>query len=386
MTTHIKPVNRTPTPRASSQTPPTPVPYPVPAAPLYIPAPSREAALSPFEELNPSWISRSPQHTLDMEIAGLQSLRRALEGLLGDRLAEAVKMTVALNGRLHVTGIGKSGHVARKLAATLTSTGTPTHFLHPTEASHGDLGALRPGDMLFALSWSGDAPELAALTDYARKRQIPIVAMTAYPRSPLALAANIILKIPLALEACPDNLTPTTSTTMQLALGDAFAMAVLEKRGFEQGEYPANFRTLHPGGSLGVRLTPASALMHTGDRVPLVRTDTSLSAAIVEMTSKGFGVTGVLSHSGSLTGVVTDGDLRRAFAKATPRSLDTMTQPVEQIMTLAPWTIDPDALAPDILHAMTKRRVTSAFVLPLLERDATPIGIVHIHDLLRIGR
>jgi arabinose-5-phosphate isomerase len=378
MTTHIKPVNQTPAIRPA-------VPYPVPPAPAYVPAPAQDPVTVPIDESAQPPISRSPLRTLDMEIAGLQSLRRALEGPLGERLAEAVKLTVALTGRLHVTGIGKSGHVARKLAATLTSTGTPTHFLHPAEASHGDLGVLRSGDMLLALSWSGDAPELAALTDYARKRQIPIIAMTAYPRSPLALSANVILKVPLALEACPDNLTPTTSTTMQLALGDAFAMAVLEARGLEKGEYPANFRALHPGGNLGVRLTPASALMHTGDRLPLVRTDTSLSSAIVEMTSKGFGVTGVLSRSGSLVGVLTDGDLRRAFARTTPRSLDTMSQPVERIMTLEPWTIDPDALAPDILHAMNKRRVTSAFVLPMLERDATPIGIVHIHDLLRIG-
>lgn len=381
MTTHIKPVNRTPAPRPYSQTPAPAVPYPVPAAPAYVPVPP------PVTEavVEQPVLSRSPLRTLDMEIAGLQSLRRALEGVLGERLAEGVKRTLALTGRLHVTGIGKSGHVARKVAATLTSTGTPAHFLHPVEASHGDLGALRTGDMLLAMSWSGDAPELAALTDYARKRKIPIIAITAYPRSPLALAATIILKVPLALEACPDNLTPTTSTTMQLALGDAFALAVLEARGLAEGEYAANFRALHPGGNLGARLTPASALMHTGDRLPLVRTDTSLSAAIVEMTSKGFGVTGVLSRSGSLVGVVTDGDLRRAFAKTTLRSLDTMSQPVEQIMTLEPWTIDPDSLAPDILHSMNTRRVTSAFVLPMFERDATPIGIVHIHDLLRIG-
>lgn len=378
MTTHIKPVNRTPAIRPYSQTPPPPVPYPVPAAPVYVEP-------QPVAVQEPTSISRSPLRTLDMEIAGLQSLRRALEGLLGHRLNEAVELTLGLSGRLHVTGIGKSGHIARKLAATLTSTGTPAHFLHPAEASHGDLGALRPGDMLLALSWSGDAPELAALTDYARKRDIPVVAMTAYPRSPLALASDIIMKVPLALEACPDNLTPTTSTTMQLALGDAFALALLDARGLAKDEYPANFRALHPGGNLGVRLTPASALMHTGDRLPLVRTDTTLSAAIVEMTGKGFGVTGVLSRAGSLVGVVTDGDLRRAFARTEMRSIDTMSQPVEQIMTLEPWTIDPDALAPDILHAMNTRRVTSVFVLPMLERDATPIGIVHIHDLLRIG-
>jgi arabinose-5-phosphate isomerase len=380
MTTHIKPVHRTPATRPYSQNPPAAVPYPVPTAPPFAPA-----AVKPLADAVSTKPSRSPLRTLDVEIAGLQSLRRALEGALGERLAQAVQMTLELSGRLHVTGIGKSGHIARKLAATLTSTGTPTHFLHPTEASHGDLGVMRPGDMLLALSWSGDTPELASLTEYARKRQIPIVAMTAYPRSPLSLAATVILKVPLALEACPDNLTPTTSTTMQLALGDAFALAVLEARGLEQGEYPANFRALHPGGNLGARLTPARALMHTGDRLPLVRTDTSLSAAIVEMTGKGFGVTGVLSRSGSLVGIVTDGDLRRAFARTTLRSLDTMTQPVEQIMTLEPWTIDPDALAPDVLHAMNQKRVTSVFVLPMLERDATPIGIVHIHDLLRIG-
>jgi len=358
-------------------TPLKPVPYPVPAAPAYVEPRTVET--------DPVWPSRSPLRTLDVEIAGLQSLRRALEGALGYRLADAVELALGITGRLHVTGIGKSGHVARKLAATLTSTGTPAHFLHPAEASHGDLGALRPGDLLLALSWSGDAPELAALTEYARKRKIPVVGMTAYPLSPLALAADILLKVPLALEACPDNLTPTTSTIMQLALGDAFALALLDARGLPQGEYPASFRALHPGGNLGVRLTPASALMHKGDRLPLVRTDTPLSAAIVEMTSKGFGVTGVLSPTGSLVGIVTDGDLRRAFAKTTVRSLDTMSQPVEQIMTPDPWTIDPGALAPDILHAMNTRRITSAFVLPLLERDVTPLGIVHIHDLLRIG-
>jgi len=383
MTTHIKPVNRTPAVRPYSHNPGAPVPYPVPLAPSF--APIGESGLVDPEMDERPLLSRSPLRTLDIEIAGLQSLRRALEGVLGERLAQAVEMTVLLSGRLHVTGIGKSGHIARKLAAMLTSTGTPAHFLHPTEASHGDLGALRTGDMLLALSWSGDTPELAALTEYARKRQIPIVAMTAFPRSPLALAANVILKLPLAIEACPDNLTPSTSTTMQLALSDAFALAVLEARGLEEGEYPASFRALHPGGNLGARLTPAHALMHTGERLPLVRPDTSLSAAIVEMTSKGFGVTGVLSRTGSLVGVVTDGDLRRAFARTTLRSLDTMSQPVEQIMTPEPWTIDADALAPDILHAMNKRRVTSVFVLPMQERDTTPIGIVHIHDLLRIG-
>jgi arabinose-5-phosphate isomerase len=320
----------------------------------------------------------SPLRTLDHEIAGLQLLRQSLTGPLGGRLAEAVTLILRKRGRIHVTGIGKSGHIARKIAATLTSTGTPAHFLHPTEAAHGDLGDLRPEDTLLALSWSGDTPELVPLTDFARSTAIPILAITAHPRSLLALSATILLELPHSPEACPDNLAPTTSTTMQLALGDAFALAILEARAHPPGHYPLAFRSLHPGGKLGARLTPAAKLMHTGDRLPLVPTGTLLSAAIVEMTGKGFGVTGVLSPTGTLVGIVTDGDLRRAFAKLQNPTLS----PVEDVMTHRPWTIDPEALAPEILTHMDATRITSAFVLD--PADA-PIGLVHIHDLLRLG-
>ncbi|RXH55953.1 KpsF/GutQ family sugar-phosphate isomerase [Granulicella sibirica] len=326
----------------------------------------------------------SALRTLDLEIAGLRLLRQSLETHLGESLKKAVTLTLSLRGRIHVTGIGKSGHIARKLAATLTSTGTPAQFLHPTEASHGDLGVLQPEDLLLALSWSGDTPELLPLIDYARTAAIPLIAITAHPRSVLALAATIILEVPQATEACPDNLAPTTSTTMQLALGDALALAILEARALPNGHYPAAFRALHPGGKLGARLTPASALMHTGDRLPFVRVGTPLSAAIVEMTSKGFGATGVLSPEGALVGIVTDGDLRRSFSKPVDQS-ELMSRPVEQIMTPRPWTINPDALAPDILSHMNATRITSAFVLVQQTPEATPQGIVHIHDLLRIG-
>lgn len=320
----------------------------------------------------------SPLRTLDHEIAGLQLLRQSLTGPLGSHLAEAVTLVLRKRGRIHVTGIGKSGHIARKIAATLTSTGTPAHFLHPTEASHGDLGILGLEDILLALSWSGDTPDLVPLTDFARASSIPILAITAHPRSLLALAATILLDLPPAPEACPDNLAPTTSTTMQLALGDAFALAILEARAHPPGQYPIAFRALHPGGRLGARLTPARTLMHLGDRLPLVSLGTPLSAAIVEMTGKGFGVTGVLSPSGSLLGIVTDGDLRRAFAKGT----NPTNSPVEDVMTHHPWTIDPEALAPEILTHMTATRITNAFVL---DQNQAPIGLIHIHDLLRLG-
>jgi arabinose-5-phosphate isomerase len=327
---------------------------------------------------------RPALRTLDIEIAGLEALRSALEGDLGERLEEAVRLAISLGGRIHVTGIGKSGHVGRKLAATLTSTGSPAHFLHAAEASHGDLGTLLPDarDLLVVLSWSGDTPELIPVTDYARVAGIPVVAMTGDSRSLLGTAATIVLELPRATEACPDNLAPTTSTTMQLALGDAFALALLEARGLASGDRSAAFRALHPGGKLGARLTTAQALMHRGAKIPLVRVGASVAEAIVEMTGKGFGVTGVLSASGGLIGIVTDGDLRRGFARADEQG-SLMKKPVESIMTARPWTIAGDALAPDILSHMNATKITSAFVVDAA--GSAPLGIVHLHDLLRIG-
>ena len=324
-------------------------------------------------------MSRSALRTIELEIAGLERLREALAGTLGTRLEQAVHLIVAARGRVHVTGMGKSGHIARKIAATLTSTGTAAHFLHPAEAAHGDLGSVREGDLLVAMSWSGDSPELAAVTEYARERQVPVVAVTAHARSLLGLAAAVVLELPLAVEACPGNLAPTTSTVMQLAVGDALALAVLEARGLGEGEYAAAFEALHPGGKLGARLTPAEKLMHRGNAMPLVRVGTRLAEAIVEMTGKGFGVTGVVSPQGVLVGMVTDGDLRRAFA----RGDGAMGLMVEQVMTTGPWTVEPEARAADVLAHMNATRITSAFVVSA--EASQPVGIVHLHDLLRIG-
>jgi arabinose-5-phosphate isomerase len=374
---HEFPTDQPPVKKVPLQFPSVKVPYPVPRAPAYVlPTP-----LPPTSIDSGPVAPRSAVRTLDIEIAALQSVRRSLEGLLGSRLQDAVNLTRSIRGRIHVVGVGKSGHIARKVAATLTSTGTLAHFLHATEASHGDLGAVHPDDLLLILSWSGDTPELQPITEYARRKSIPLIAITAYPRSPLALAATIILKLPMALEACPDNLAPTTSTTMQLVLGDAFALALLEARALAPREFPSTFHEMHPGGTLGARLTPAHAIMHSADRLPLVHTDTPLSEAIVEMSRKGFGVTGVLSRYGALVGIVTDGDLRRAFGHTSGQDL--MSTPVEAIMTHSPWTIDPQTRAPEILAQMNTRRVTTAFVVPT--PNEPPIGLVHIHDLLRIG-
>ncbi len=324
-------------------------------------------------------MSRSALRTVEMEIGGLERLRQALAGTLGDRLDEAVGVLLACTGRVHVTGMGKSGHIARKVAATLTSTGTAAHFLHPAEAAHGDLGGVRPGDALVALSWSGDSPELVAVVEYARQRHVPLVAITAHARSLLGAGAAVVLELPAAAEACPGNLAPTTSTVMQLALGDALALAVLEARGLGEREYEAAFEALHPGGKLGTRLIPVERLMHRGQAMPLVVVGTRLADAIVEMTGKGFGVTGVLSAEGALLGMVTDGDLRRAFA----RGEGAMTLPVERVMTAAPWTVEPQARAADVLAHMSASRITSAFVVPDFGRE--PLGMVHLHDLLRLG-
>ncbi|NYF81049.1 KpsF/GutQ family sugar-phosphate isomerase [Granulicella arctica] len=312
--------------------------------------------------------------TLSLEIAGLVSVRAALDGSLGERLLEAVELILSRTergGRTLVTGVGKSGHIGRKIAATLTSTGSPAHFLHAGEAGHGDLGILQPQDIVLAISWSGETPELAPILDYTRRFHIPLIALTSSAASALGSVAEICLELPAMQEACPNGLAPTTSTTMQLAVGDALAVCLLEARGFSSGE----FHDLHPAGRLGARLRRANSLMHTGDRLPLVREGTLLSAAIVEMTSKGFGVTAVLDTTGKLTGIVTDGDLRRTFkAGFTDR-------PVEEAMTLSPWTIDAHTLAPEILFQMNARSVTTVFVL----KAGEPIGILHIHDLLRIG-
>ena len=316
----------------------------------------------------------SATRTLDLEIAGLQAVRDELSGPLGESLIEAVDLIrtrTTAGARVLVTGVGKSGHIGRKIAATLTSTGTPAHFLHAGEAGHGDLGLLQQGDIVLAISWSGETPDLAPILDYTRRFHIPLIALTSSRTSTLGSIAEVCLELPPMQEACPNNLAPTTSTTMQLAVGDALAVCLLEARGFS----PDAFHELHPNGRLGATLRRASTLMHTGDRLPLVHEGTLLSAAIVEMTSKGFGVTAVLDTAGQLTGIITDGDLRRTFKAGFTDC------PVEAAMTHSPWTIPPDALAPEILFQMNARTVTTVFVV----EEQRPIGILHIHDLLRIG-
>ncbi len=307
---------------------------------------------------------------LATEAAGITALAAALD----HRFAAAVALLAGATGRVVVSGMGKSGHVARKIAATLASTGTPALFVHPGEASHGDLGMIVPGDAVLALSNSGETPELADLVAHTRRFGIGLVAITAGADSALAGAADVLLLLPRAAEACPLGLAPTTSTIMQMALGDALAVALLTRRGFDA----ADFRRIHPGGRLGARLTRVGELMHTGAAVPLVPPGAPMHQALLTMTEKRFGCLGVVDADGRLVGVVTDGDLRRHMGP------DLLTRPVAEIMTAEPRHIGPDALAGEALALMNApaRPITSLFVLDPAGR---PVGVLHIHDLLRAG-
>jgi arabinose-5-phosphate isomerase len=306
---------------------------------------------------------------LGTEAAGLRSLAASLDGTF----TRAIELLAGCAGRIVVSGMGKSGHIARKTAATLASTGSPAMFVHPAEASHGDLGMVQPGDALILFSNSGETTELADLIAHGRRFGLPLVAVTGRATSTLATAADAALLLPPAPEACPMGLAPTTSTTMQLALGDAIAVALLVRRGFTA----TDFRTFHPGGRLGARLRRVREVMHEGDAVPLTGPGTPMEEALLLMTGKGFGCVGVVEQD-RLIGIVTDGDLRRSMGP------DLLNRAVRDVMTATPRTIRPDALAADALHAMNagKRPVTSLFVV-----DGTnqPVGIIHVHDLLRTG-
>ncbi|HUB13472.1 MAG TPA: KpsF/GutQ family sugar-phosphate isomerase [Acetobacteraceae bacterium] len=307
---------------------------------------------------------------LSTEAAGLRALAAALD----DRCTRAVELLGGITGRVVVSGMGKSGHVARKIAATLASTGTPALFVHPAEASHGDLGMIVAGDAVLALSNSGETAELADLVAHTRRFALPLVAITARADSALANAADVALLLPAAAEACPMGLAPTTSTTMQMALGDALAVALFTRRGFTA----ADFGSFHPGGKLGARLRRVRELMHTGDAVPLGPPDMPMDRALLLMTEKRFGCLGVRREDGRLAGIVTDGDLRRAMGP------DLLSRRLGEIMTVSPRTIGPEALAAEALHAMNARErpITALFVVDAAGR---PIGILHIHDLLRAG-
>ncbi len=311
------------------------------------------------------------RRALTVEADGLHALRDALSGALGRSFVAALDVLENTTGRVVVSGMGKSGHVARKIASTLASTGTPALFVHPGEASHGDLGMVAAGDAMLVLSNSGATDELGDMVAYAKLRNIPLIAMTSRSPSALADAADVALVLPQSPEACPMGLAPTTSTTAMLALGDALAVAVLERRGFS----PDNFHVLHPGGRLGSRFLRVAELMHTGDAVPLVGPDRAMSEAILVMSEKRLGCVGVADASGKLLGIVTDGDLRRNM------SPDLLARKVRDVMTPGPKTIRRNALAAEAVGFMSQRQITTLWVV----EDGKPVGILHIHDCLRAG-
>lgn len=298
----------------------------------------------------------------------------ALGAGLGDEFRAAIDQLIAIPGRVVVTGMGKSGHVARKIAATLASTGTPALFVHPAEASHGDLGMIIAGDAVIALSNSGESAELAVIVSHAGRIGLPLIGITSAPESTLATAASVALILPPAPEAGPIALAPTTSTTMQMALGDALAVVLLARRGFSARD----FRDIHPGGNLGARLKRVRDLMHKGEELPLVSPGTTMDRALITMTAKRFGALGVVDGDRKLLGVVTDGDLRRAMGP------DLLTRQVEEIMNGNPKTIGADALAEEALREMNTatRPFTALFVV---DGSRMVQGILHIHDLLRAG-
>ncbi|MEM8813788.1 MAG: KpsF/GutQ family sugar-phosphate isomerase [Pseudomonadota bacterium] len=309
--------------------------------------------------------------TVEQERDGLSALIHALHTNLAASFMEAIAAIERTRGRVVVTGIGKSGHVARKIAATLASTGTPAHFVHPAEASHGDLGMITGDDAVLALSWSGQTVELRAIVDYTRRFSIPLIGVTSDGESALGEAADIVLALPIAPEACPNGLAPTTSTTVQLVFGDALAVTLLERRGFTASD----FRDFHPGGKLGAKLRMVADLMHTGASLPLVSADTAMSQAVLIMTEKCFGCVGVVDDEGRLVGIVTDGDLRRHM------DADLMARAAGSIMTETPKVIESTALAASAMDVLSNYAITSLFVV----KDEKPVGILHIHDLLRVG-
>jgi arabinose-5-phosphate isomerase len=318
-------------------------------------------------------IRASALRTIATERAGLDVLHRALDDALGRPFAEAVAMIRGASGRVIVSGMGKSGHVGRKLAATLASTGTPAHFVHPAEASHGDLGMVQPEDVVIALSWSGEAAELAALVGYTRRFRVGLIAITANAESTLGKEADIALVLPKAAEACPNGLAPTTSTTMQIALGDALAVALLEARGFSRQD----FFVYHPGGKLGAQLKTVESIMHRGAELPLIGLDTALPDVIAMISQKSFGCAIVMDIDGRLAGVVTDGDLRRKATMAGGAALR-----ARDIMTADPRRVRPDALAVEALELVNRSRITALIVA---DSDERPVGLVHVHDLLAMG-
>jgi len=310
------------------------------------------------------------QRVLSFAADALTSLGAALDG----EFTRAVTTILAAPGRVMVSGMGKSGHIARKIAATLSSTGTPAYFVHPAEASHGDLGAITRQDVLLMLSWGGETAELSDLITYAKRFGIPLIGIASNADSTLMQAADVKLALPRAPEACPMGLAPTTSTTMMLGLGDALAVALMERRGFNADQY----RDLHPGGSLGRALIRVSDLMHGGAEVPLAREDAAMRDVLLMMAEKRFGCVGIVNGEGALTGIITDGDLSRHIDGD-----NFLGRAARQVMTRNPKIASPDQLAAEALAFMNEKKITRLFVLP--EGSRVPVGILHIHDCLRAG-
>lgn len=296
----------------------------------------------------------------------------ALGDSLDDSFDRAVDLLLNASGRVIVSGMGKSGHIARKIAATLASTGTPAHFVHPAEASHGDLGMMAQGDVVLVLSNSGETPELADLIAYTRRFEIPMIGVASRIESTLLRQSDVALVLPRAEEACGTGVVPTSSTTMTLALGDALAVALMEHRQFT----PAHFREFHPGGKLGARLSKVRDLMHSGDALPVVGEAAAMGDVLLEISRKGFGVAGVTDGNGALVGIITDGDLRRHM-----QGLLDLT--ASEVMTRQPLTIAPEALAEEAVAAMNKRKITCLFVVG--GDSPSAVGLLHIHDCLRVG-
>ena len=294
-----------------------------------------------------------------------------LNETLGSEFINALDLLFATKGRVIVSGMGKSGHVGRKIAATFASTGTPAFFIHPSEASHGDLGMIVEGDLILALSNSGESIELSDIVSHAKRSKIPLIIITSKKNSRLDQASDVSLIIPESTEACPHGLAPTTTTTAMLALGDAIAVALLERKKFS----PSDFHLLHPGGKLGKKLLKVSDLMHKGTELPLVNTDIKMSEAIITMTAKHFGCLGVVNKYGNLQGVITDGDLRRHMHD------HLLKKSAGEIMTTPFKTVSPDSLASEGLALMNNYAITHLFVVT----NNKPIGILHVHDCLRAG-
>jgi arabinose-5-phosphate isomerase len=326
---------------------------------------------------DPSSACTSAARTIGIELDGITALHQAFaaakpHSALATQFAKAVSVISATKGRVIVSGMGKSGHVGRKIAATLASTGTPAYFVHPAEASHGDLGMVTQDDVILALSWSGEAKELADIIAYSRRFKVCLIAVTANPASALGRAADIPLVLPKATEACPNGQAPTTSTTMQMVMGDALAVALLEAHGFSADD----FRRYHPGGKLGAQLMFVSGVMHAGDALPVVSVGAVLADCIPTMSAKGFGTLIVIEANGSLAGIVTDGDLRRHMGP------DLAHSTVDKVMTRNPRTIRETALAAEALEVINTRKITALVVLDDAKR---PVGLVHVQDLLRLG-